>query len=183
MYAPYEKCTGRSGALMSPRTISAAKGLGPYIVLTDFSFFQVKQIEPCTSLLGASGTVSQTTSRRLKLPWMEGKRLTSMPLGMTKAETTALYTSVKVLLFPRGNWNNTSGSCTLRERWTPLHLASTQAGTTATNSILMTMVSVTKQRHLENIVWPRLHMKVRWSVFCMQFSWILGPNFILRCLN
>jgi len=72
MYAPHEKSTGRSGALMSPRTISAAKGLGPYIVLTDFSFFQVKQIEPCTSPLGANGTVSQTTSRHLKLPWMEG---------------------------------------------------------------------------------------------------------------
>ena len=98
-----------------------------------------------------------------------------MPLGMTKAETTALYTSVKAPLFPRGNWNNTSGSCTLRERWTPLHLASTQAGTAATNSILMTMVSVTKQRHLENIVWLRLHMKVRWSVFCslVEFSFKL----------
>ena len=57
---------------MSPRTISAAKGLGPYIALTDFSFFQVKQIELCTSLLGASGTVSQTTSRPWELPWMEG---------------------------------------------------------------------------------------------------------------
>ena len=36
-----------------------------------------------------------------------------MPLGITKAETAALYTSVKAPLFPRGNWNNTSGSCTL----------------------------------------------------------------------
>ena len=63
-----EKSTGRSGALVSPRTIAAAKGLGPYIVLTDFSSFEVKQIEPCTSLLGASGTVSQTTSRHLELP-------------------------------------------------------------------------------------------------------------------
>ena len=63
-----EKSTGRSGALVSPRTIAAAKGLGPYIVLTDFSSFKVKQIEPCTSLLGASGTVSQTTSRHLELP-------------------------------------------------------------------------------------------------------------------
>lgn len=57
---------------MSPRTIAAAKSLGPYILLTDFSFFEVKRIEPCTSLLEASGTVSQTTSRHLKLPWMEG---------------------------------------------------------------------------------------------------------------
>ena len=63
-----EKSTGRSGALVSPRTIAAAKGLGPYIVLTDFSSFKVKQIEPCTSLLGASGTVSQTTIRHLELP-------------------------------------------------------------------------------------------------------------------
>lgn len=57
---------------MSPRTIAAAKSLGPYILLTDLSFFEVKRIEPCTSLLEASGTVSQTTSRHLKLPWMEG---------------------------------------------------------------------------------------------------------------
>ena len=57
---------------MSPRTISAAKGLGPYILLTYFSFFEVKKIELCTSLLGASGTVSQTTRRHLELPWMEG---------------------------------------------------------------------------------------------------------------